>query len=114
MKLDDNDPLYSEWSNGVRPSEGNLLTVASLAPHERTLDEPDQHGRASPEHRARLRRYVTRTVVACVALCLAAVVRVGVSHLAPSPDDTPLPSHASLAQPTETRAATLPGASSSR
>jgi Flp pilus assembly protein TadD len=106
MKLDENDPLYSEWSSGWRPSGGNLQ-AHSLSPHEFIADERETYPQTSPEHRARLQRYVKVTVAACVALCLAAVIRVGVSRLVPSPEAS-LPSRAAAAHPSEALAPVVP------
>jgi hypothetical protein len=59
----------------------------SLAPHE--LEPEETFDPASPERRARLQRYVKITVAGCVALCLAAAVRVGVTHAMASEDAAP-------------------------
>ena len=87
MKLDDDDdPIFSEWS-----SQANAMVFPSLAPHEIPLDEEFYTPVAvSPERRARLLRYVKATMACCVALCAAAMVRVGVSHvLSPSEESVP-------------------------
>jgi hypothetical protein len=87
MKLDDDDdPIFSEWS-----SQANAMVFPSLAPHEISLDEEFYTPVAvSPERRARLLRYVKATMACCVALCAAAMVRVGVSHvLSPSEESVP-------------------------
>jgi hypothetical protein len=60
---------------------------SSLAPHELEPDADERYIAASPEHRARLQLYVKVTVGACVALCLAAIVRVGISRAMASEDD---------------------------
>jgi hypothetical protein len=92
MKLDDNDPLYSEWSNGAPK------VAPSLSPHELHVEEPESYPRTSPEHRARLRRYVKGTVAVCVALCTTAIVRVALSHLLSPGDEGSPPSRFAAAQ----------------
>ncbi len=96
LKLDD-DPLFSEWSRATPyatpAGESSQAHVApSFAPAELGFEEAfeeeeDPFARVPPERRERLQRYVMGTVAGCVALCLAAVVRVGVSRPSAAEDD---------------------------
>ncbi|MGO8992935.1 MAG: tetratricopeptide repeat protein [Polyangiaceae bacterium] len=101
VKLDDNDPLFSEWSSGWQAAQGNQGTVEafpSLAPHQISLEAEgaESYAPPSPEHRARLQRYVKATVAGCVIVCMAAMVRVGIAHVFPSADQA-APPHAVVA-----------------
>ena len=81
MKLDD-DPLFSEWSSAT--PGGVAVTpnaIPSVAPYELGFEDDEVPFVTVPaERRERLQRYVMWTVGGCVAVCLAAAVRVGVTR----------------------------------
>jgi len=89
MKLDDHDPLFSEWSRSEAwKSAESPSATPSLAPHAISIDDGEAEGLygpvarpVSPEHRQKLQRYVKATVAACVVLCVAAIGRVGLSRV---------------------------------
>jgi len=96
LKLDD-DPLFSEWASAtpaqdVPQTYGNA--APSVAPYELGFEEEEdpfaQFAQVPPERRERLQRYVMATVAGCVAVCLAAMVRVGVARVTASNDDMPV------------------------
>jgi hypothetical protein len=78
--------------------------ASSLSPHALGLVEEEVARPVSPERRARMQRIVKGTVAACVALCLAAVVRVGASHAMAGNEGAAAPAPAAL--PSTTIAAT--------
>jgi hypothetical protein len=83
MMLDD-DPLFAEWSMAEAQPAPRHAAPHSVAPYEVSFeafdDDEEPVVRVSPERRARLQRYVKMTVAGCVALCVTAAVRVGVSR----------------------------------
>ncbi len=101
MMLDD-DPLFAEWSNGAQTSapQGSLHFAHSLAPHELAFEDDEPIVRVSPERREKLQRYVKATVAGCVALCLAAVVRVEVTQRMNASEDVGTATAAASPPPT--------------
>jgi cytochrome c-type biogenesis protein CcmH/NrfG len=81
MTLDVNDEdLFSEWSRTQAWHDDDSWVAPSLAPYDIALDEPARYAPVSPERRRKLTRYVSVTVGVCMAVCLVAAVRVGVSR----------------------------------
>jgi hypothetical protein len=104
-QLDEHDPLFAEWSDGWRPAETHFAPQ-SLAPHEVPVDgahDERLYPPVSAEHREKLQRYVKATVAGCVVLCLAAIVRVGVSHVTASESNETRPVVAAAPSPEPAR-----------